>query len=559
MNCENFEMNAEAETVIKTLDRAIFVDAAPGCGKTETLAQKIIYLVKTESIRHPFRILVLTYSKAAVRELRARLRGKGFTAWYLIFLSTIHGFCNYILTSYGRYIGIHEDFEIFADKETVDFSRSIIESIGSKKSSGIIPLTQDPLYTQFQQYQQYLEKENLLDYADLIIKAVKLLENPYVKGIITDTFPFLIVDEFQDTSLSQLEIIKVLAKRARNCTFAGDRNQAIYEWRDAHPENIDAIIRYTKAKIIRLVKNYRCEANGQYKYTEYSKMVFSSERDEITYLIREISNLIQNGYSDFKEDIAVIARVKSRLESIANALKSAGIERTYEGDYYFPDTEFIEYILKALRLASNLQNTGYCSDLLSFFYETNTLLLSDDDDPAMFIYRYCEAVRSVLHGSSGHIRVTDLDKLVDLSRIRELIAVNSSTKRQLDRNIKDLAELLTYLQKTYITLISESNLNLLLGKNAIQITSIHGCKGRQFDYVFLLGLEAGLFPDRRANTSKKVDEEERLFKVATSRQRKKVFLCRISTKPVSIFWDIIRSYKDFEAWMEKRIDIKEGG
>jgi len=263
--------------VVKATEGHYVVFAGPGCGKTHTLTEKILYIFKTEIVPEPYGLLALTFTDAAARIMRARLRVKGFSQWDRVWVGTFHSFSRYILGCYGCDVGISEDFEIIElDKRNlildsivntyrIDLSSSNLGGLfDSLKRRGIYPNQGDEnlsheIREAFYEYNQILRKKNLLDFGDLVALAVQLLQKSVLAKKFTNFFRYVIVDEFQDTDDQQLEMIRLLAKPAIGSTIVGDDDQSIFGWRGAVRENIYKIQTLLDAQEIILSHNFRSD------------------------------------------------------------------------------------------------------------------------------------------------------------------------------------------------------------------------------------------------------------------------------------------------------------
>jgi len=264
--------------VVETETGHIVVLAGPGSGKTHTITEKIAYLFDRAVIPEPYGLLAVTFTDAAAREMRSRLRAKGFRQWDRVWVGTFHSFGRRLLSCYGSEIGIREDFEIIEPDDRTTLLGRIIpvypsgwtpwdlgEQLDELKRRGIYPGLGDDrvdenLRFTYQEYQRLLSESNMLDFGDLIALAVRLLqESDLARRLYTGFFRYVIVDEFQDTDPQQLEMIRILAETAIGSTIVADDDQSIYRFRGARRANVYAIERMLGAKRITLGRNFRSD------------------------------------------------------------------------------------------------------------------------------------------------------------------------------------------------------------------------------------------------------------------------------------------------------------
>lgn len=246
--------------VVNSSTGHILVLSGPGSGKTHTITEKVIALFQKEIIPYPYGLLAITFTNAASKEMRARLRTKGFSQWGKVKVDTFHGFGYYILSCYGGDVGIREDFDVIELDDQMELLSQLAAShlkgvkpneiksaIEGFKRRGVYPaLNPDKLPTSirpaYTEYQKKLQERNQLDFGDLVALAVRLLhKSNLARRLFTNYFQYLVVDEFQDTDHLQLELIKILAENAIGSTIVADDDQSIYKFRGADRTNVVAI------------------------------------------------------------------------------------------------------------------------------------------------------------------------------------------------------------------------------------------------------------------------------------------------------------------------------
>ncbi|HUS87898.1 MAG TPA: ATP-dependent helicase [Desulfosporosinus sp.] len=339
--------------------------AGPGCGKTHTITEKILYIFEKETIPEPYGLLAVTFTDAAARIMRARLRSKGFNQWDRVWVGTFHSFGRYILGCYGSDIGIREDFEIIElDKRNLILEQIIKKhligippsEIGSifdgLKRRGIYPKQGDDyipsdIREAYKEYNRILRDENLLDFGDLVALAVQLLQkSDFVNRLYTRFFRYVMVDELQDTDKQQLEMIRLLAEPAIGSTLVGDDDQSIFGWKGAIRENVYKIKKLLNSTEILLGQNFRSDEviveaatkvigfdpNRRDKDIEpvskerghLYRYEFKDPVDEAKYVVKWINETLNNMVNDLG-NIAIIARTHYRPDWIIQEMDRVGI------------------------------------------------------------------------------------------------------------------------------------------------------------------------------------------------------------------------------------------
>ncbi len=268
---------------METAEGPLLIVAGPGSGKTRVITHRVAYLMGAYGVR-PYRILAVTFTNKAAREMRDRLdRLAGPTAKDVV-MSTFHSFCVRVLRREGHRIGIDTGFTIYDDddqgsvlKEAIEmadldskrFPRRAVQGIISKAKSTMVDpraMAQNPasyfeerVSRAYQRYEELMARNNAVDFDDLLLKAVQLFRNDAeVLEQYQERFQHVMIDEFQDTNVVQYRLARQVAGGHRNICVVGDPDQSIYSWRNADIRNILSFQNdYPDAKIVNLVENYR--------------------------------------------------------------------------------------------------------------------------------------------------------------------------------------------------------------------------------------------------------------------------------------------------------------
>lgn len=372
--------------------------AGPGSGKTHTLTSRVVWLVDTVGYQ-PQNIIVATFTVKAAREMGARI-AKALDAQRAsrMILGTFHHIARRYLASYGKQIGLDQKFAIADDGD----SRAIIGRIckrlqlgldphqarawiskrkakGAKweppplkrKHSGEAAESRKALEICYQEYQEQLQASNLLDYDDLLVRCVELLQKypSCVSNVET-----VLIDEYQDTNGIQYELMRLLAQKQNRITIVGDPDQSIYGWRSAEIGNLRRLFDdFPGTDQISLEENYRSSqaildaalSVIQQDSTRYEKILkpvhdrgtrptlrrLKTSADEARWIVGEIRRLqMMSGHMLGYEDVAILLRSAALSRQIESALGKAGIAYRMVGGSKFYDRVEIKILLDYLRV-----------------------------------------------------------------------------------------------------------------------------------------------------------------------------------------------------------------
>jgi len=419
------------------------------------------------------------------------------------------------------------------------------------------------------EYEKILKRDNALDFDDLLVKTTLLLKhNPEIRLYYSKIWKYIHVDEYQDTNKAQYEIAKALSKEGGNICVVGDADQTIYSWRGANLQNIlDFEKDYPNAKVILLEQNYRStktilEAANKIiskNLLRKEKRLFTenikgdkiqlietlTEKDEARTIADKVADLISEDVSP--KDIAVLYRTNFQSRVLEEFMLRKNIPYQVLGTRFF-DRKEVKDIISYLRASLNPENTADISRTI------NT--------PARGIGKVTLA--KVLAGDINTLSPSIKQKVGEyysiLRRIKEIIETNKTSsavalairESGIERNLKEgkfedldalenLGELVSLATK-YDHQNGTSGMEALLTdialatdqdqmedkSNSVKLMTVHTSKGLEFDYVFICGLEKELFPHTRSDegeqSTSEREEERRLFYVAITRAKKKIYL-----------------------------------
>lgn len=418
----------------------------------------------------------------------------------------------------------------------------------------------------WEKYHAIMRREQALDFDDLLLLTKDLLANhPPVLEKYRRRFSYLHVDEYQDTNKIQYEIARLLSGESTNICVVGDIDQNIYSWRGANIDNILQFERhFPNAQVILLEENYRStqtiiaasNAIIEKNTKRVPKKVFTkneegepisvysawSESDEAGHIAGEARRLIRSGIKS--SEIAVLYRANFQSRVLEEAFLGANVPYQMLGTRFFERRE-VKDVLSYLRLALNPDSTVDLARIINVptrgIGKTTVLRLLEgkrDEIPAagQARVRIFEDLMSDIRDATKTLKLSDVLKLiVKRSGFEDDFKTEGEEGLERLENIRELVSLATKYDE-YEPLIGAEHLledaalqsdqdELTEEQEAVRLMTVHSSKGLEFEYVFIGGMEEGLFPHERLDTEG-VDEEEerRLFYVALTRAKKKVFL-----------------------------------
>lgn len=396
-------MNPEQAEAVKTTEGPLLIMAGAGSGKTRVLTHRIAYLVLEKQV-YPSKILAITFTNKAAREMRNRIDGLlGHGTGDRMWVSTFHSMCVRILRKNIDRLGFTKNFSILdgSDQLTVIKNvlkqlnmdpkqyepRSMLNAISSAKNECITAKQyaqqlnaanpyEKAISNVYDEYEKRLRKNQSLDFDDLIMVTLQLFnEVPDVLEFYQNKFQYIHVDEYQDTNNAQYQLVQKLAEKFKNICVVGDSDQSIYRWRGADITNILTFEKdYPSAKVIMLEQNYRSTkrilqaANDVIKnnasrypkelHTDNSEgpaiTVFKAgdERQEAQYIVQTIQQLMEQ--EDYKtSDFAVLYRTNAQSRVMEEMLVKSNMSYAIVGGTKFYDRKEIKDLLAYLRLIAN--------------------------------------------------------------------------------------------------------------------------------------------------------------------------------------------------------------
>ncbi len=427
----------------------------------------------------------------------------------------------------------------------------------------------------WESYEAILQKEKALDFDDLLLKTLELLRKEEVRAYYNSLWRYIHIDEYQDTNRVQYEIAKILAKEHKNIAVVGDIDQSIYSWRGADFKNILRFEKdYPDTKLILLEENYRSTQNilavanaiiakntlrkDKNLFTKnaegdlLSLYVSTDEKDEAFHIAKTAQMLISQGANP--EEIAVLYRANFQSRVLEEAFLTLGISYDLIGTKFFERKE-IKDAIAYLRLALN-------PELLSDFKRVLVapakgigkvtllkILSTEEEFLDKKIKEKLLPLRTLLSEIKNRVETKapsdTIKHIIQASGLESMYKTGKDEDLEKLENLKELVTIATAydvyepqegIEKflEHVSLSSDQD-ELDQKKEGVKLMTVHAAKGLEFDYVCITGLEAGLFPHERMGAESNLESEEeerRLFYVAVTRARKKIYLSYASTRMI---------------------------
>ncbi|MFR2911264.1 MAG: ATP-dependent helicase, partial [Clostridia bacterium] len=468
------------------------------------------------------------------------------------------------------------------------------------------------IYEVYFRYEKTLKKNNAMDFDDLLLNAVRLFEKDEAVLLeYQNRFRYIMVDEYQDTNMLQYQFVKMLAEAHDNICVVGDDDQCIYQWRGADIRNILEFEKdFKNAKVIKLEQNYRSTSNildaahsviahnrgrkPKKLWTEHeagNKITYfraENERDEAYFVAAEINRIktIDRKYSDF----AILYRTNAQSRTFEEALSNRGIPYRVLGGLRYYDRKEIKDMLCYMRLVQNhaddLALTRIINEpkrgiggktlekltaLASVRQESLFETLLDEEVVSSFsakasanIEKLAELI-AMLSIEQSNMRISDLydELLIKTGYLKDLEEQNTLEAESRIENLMEFKSVIYDYEKNdpnitlpefmeRIALLAEVD-NHDADENAVVLMTMHSAKGLEFPFVFLPGLEDGLFPGWRAfDREDGLEEERRLCYVGITRAKERLWLTSAEMRTMYVKTDNTRE-SQFLREMDKKL------
>lgn len=599
------QLNDNQKIAVHHIEGPLLVLAGAGSGKTRVVTYRIAHLIDLGI--SPTNILAVTFTNKAAEEMKHRIRVLKNAQ---VLACTFHSLGARILRESIEALGYKNDFVIYDAEDSEKLLKHCLEQLQLDKEKGLLRKLQieissaknnlrspdeidgDSVSKQaYALYEQKLKECNALDFDDLLYLPVKLFrEHPSIKELYQNRWTFVLIDEYQDTNLSQYTLAKLLTEHHRNIFAVGDPDQSIYSWRGARYENIlNFESDFPGAKIITLDQNYRSTntilqgANAliERNSERYDKKLWSelgdgskikiyvgqSEKQEAEFVANKI---LTHSYHDqiAFDETAIFYRTNAQSRIFEDILLTKKIPYQIIGGISFYDRREVKDILAMIRMI--LSDT----DLISFLRTINiprrgignaTLdkMSSAAAQSNLPIFTFCEEISSnpqfsseIKLGTKQKEGLRDYVRLIHHLRHKK----NEMKIHELFSEVIIESQYLTYIKEDPETFqdrkeniyeliskaaeweqeneepslskfLEELSLRSQLTQNketaSVKLMTLHNSKGMEFNLVFLVGLEEGLFPHiNTKDDDKAIEEERRLCYVGMTRAKRYLYLCR---------------------------------
>ncbi len=602
------------EGVVNTEGPSMII-AGAGSGKTRVLTYRIAYLIKEKRV-DPFNILSLTFTNKAAKEMRARIEGVVGNDARNLWMGTFHSVFARILRSEADRLGYPSNFTIYDADDSKSLIKTIVKEFGlddkvykpnvvfnriSGAKNRLVSWQEylaNPLYEAddaaaqkpemgriYKTYSQRCFKANAMDFDDLLFQTNVLFRDHLdVLNKYQHRFKYVLVDEFQDTNVSQYLITKKLSSVSQNIAVVGDDAQSIYAFRGANIENILNFEKdFPDLKVIKLEQNYRSSQNivnaansviarnkGQLKKTVWT----SNDEGNKIELIKSVSDneegrfvssaifeqKSQNNYQN--KDFAILYRTNSQSRAIEESLRKAGIHYKIFGGLSFYQRKEIKDLMGYLRYAMNTEDEQSFRRIINLpkrgigvsSVEKIVVAAFEHDIPlwevlnnvdaflpgraANAVQEFVTLIKSFkiyvetkdayeaanhIAKNSGLLKELYEDKTVEgLNRYENVQELLNAIKEFVDTPEIEDKSLPGFLQD--IALLTDSDKDDPENSDYVSLMTIHSSKGLEFKNVFIVGLEEDLFPSQMMMSSRDdLEEERRLFYVAITRAKENLY------------------------------------
>ena len=610
-------LNREQQQAVQHTEGPLLILAGAGSGKTKVLTVRIAYLL-AQGV-NPYEILAITFTNKAAKEMKSRVEGLVGDVANRIWLSTFHSFCaKFLRFELDNFLGYNSNFTIYdtSDSQVVIKAAlkalnlddkyypvgAMISAISDAKNKLMFAsdyrkqardFYQQKVADVYEYYERELRKNNALDFDDLLLVAVKLLQsNATVLDKYSKRFKYVMIDEYQDTNHAQYLLAYLLSSHWKNIAVVGDADQSIYAWRGADIQNIlDFEKDYPNCTSIKLEQNYRStkiildaanavidnnegrpEKNLWTDKVEGAKIqhfTAQSEHEEAAFIgdtIVKKHDIHGVPYGD----MAILYRTNAQSRVLEEALIKRALPYTMVGGTKFYDRKEIKDVLAYLRVLYNP------FDDLSLLRIINVPKRSIGATTVSKLQDYARENGTSLFMTLTQLHLVDTIKGKTKEKLEEFgILIFTLVAEMDDKSVLDILEAI--LDRTgYLAQLEEStdpqdqaraeNIGELLSvakdfqdtnptgtvedfleqvalvndvdsfeqeESKVTLMTLHAAKGLEFPIVFLGGLEEGLFPHSRTLMNpEEIEEERRLAYVGITRAEKELYISNATTRTV---------------------------
>ncbi|PHJ14158.1 ATPase AAA [Fervidobacterium sp. SC_NGM5_G05] len=619
-NIEDFfkELDSEQRRAVMESNGKSVVIAGPGSGKTRVITYKIAYLLLNGVM--PSEILLVTFTRAAAREMIERAQIVTKKDLSDMMAGTFHHVCNLLLRKYGSSIGLKSNFTILDEEDAKDLMK-IARSryVTSKQMNKAFP-THSELYSiysymvntfltpyevvikrakrwiqvvdviekVFQEYALEKERQNVLDYDDLLLKTLQMLEgNEELRRRISSRFKWILVDEFQDTNILQLKIVQHLSEVHGNLFVVADDAQSIYSFRGARFENVKEVM--DGANVFKIQTNYRSTdkivelVNSMIPRNSVPKKLRAIRTsvqkpivvntydhfDEAYFVAQRINEIVDEGF-DYS-DIAVLYRAHAHSLELQLELTKRNIPFKVLSGLRFTETAHVKDVVAFLKILLNPYDVISWMRVLKLVDNVGNVTAekiisritsgSNEEKSPLDLFLEMKIKSSNVENLKSAI-FNSIDKAPSFQIknfyeqfYQDILEYHYTDFRDREEYIERLIEMASYYDNVEDFLndilisedvrTNESN-DFSDDKGKVTLTTIHQAKGLEWKVVFVIGVNPGDFPHFLALKDNTLDEEERLFYVAITRAKDILYITHSTLPRREYFYNSFNSDKQID-------------
>lgn len=626
------QLNDEQYRAVFHRGGPLLVLAGAGSGKTRVITERIAALVERDVPEDA--ITAVTFTNKAAKEMRARLamrlgdRAKGLR------ICTFHALGLSMVREHAKLLGRRANVSVFAGAEQKSAMKSVLSDLKlpadadqvdrvlgriSLLKNGLLEEQENQLATIRQRYDELLERMNAVDFDDLMVLPIRLLEgHDDVKAMWREKARHFLVDEYQDSSRIQYQWIRLLVPEDGNLTVVGDDDQSIYGWRGAEVKNLFQLQQdYPTLTVVRLEENYRSTASiltaSNALISKNSERLGKTLRSNIgqgdAIRVWESPNPEEEGRrlaGDIRarhattdvhwDGFCVLYRASYQSRAVELALREAAIPYHVSGGLSFFDRAEIQDLLAYLRLIANPDDDmafmraiarprrgigdkalGELGDF-AMQHQCSLLAACQHED---LIHRRGESLRefgelmtALAFQFQHHEPDEAFDAVLDFTRLEAAIRAEAEDETVAERRMGNVMELRRwwinhtdnggnlsdFLQHIFLLADKEDD----DPSAQVRLMTVHAAKGLEFDHVYVIGMEEGIFPHQNALQEDRMEEERRLMYVAMTRARFRLTLSyarvrsrfgqKEKTSPSPFLHEADQSVM---RWVDKEVDSEE--
>jgi len=604
------KLNKEQREAVLHTEGPLLILAGAGSGKTRVLTYRIAYLIEEKSV-YPSNILAITFTNKAAKEMKERVQsliGSAENMW----ISTFHSACVRILRKNVESLKDYKkNFVIYDSKDQEALVKECLKELNLNEknfpfravsseisSAKDMLMTPDKFYDRnmhdmrkrkiadiYKLYQKKLQKNNALDFDDILYKTVELFElNPDILQYYQNKFKYIMVDEYQDTNYCQYTLIRLLAKQHKNLCVVGDDDQSIYSWRGA---DIGNILNFEKdfpgAMVVKLEQNYRSTqvildaANSVIKnnFARKSKKLWTEngegrsivyhyatdEWGEANFIMDEVERMVAQENRELG-DFAILYRTNAQSRVLEEACMSHGLPYKIVGGFKFYDRKEVKNVIAYLRVIQNPDEDLSLKRIINIpkrgigntTLEAITQHARTTGDSLFGALLEVDSIEGVStkakKGIKEFVRImSDLMGIAETERVSKIVKEvlertgylselekdDDEESRTRAENVKELlSATLEFEEKNESAILPDFLEQMALmsdidtvedGKAALIMMTLHSAKGLEYPFVFISGMEEGVFPSQRSYfEEKQMEEERRLMYVGITRAEERLYL-----------------------------------